>query len=196
MLTTSGKHSSADVRLACRPRHKKRNRMKAFVIALLFLAPVYGFAMDVFPAKSVLGVPWDSSEEKMKQILGEPNGYFATTKYKKLYFYGKSVVLIFVRGKLKGFRYYDTCCQVLENTAVSINSKYSNEPLSLNGTLLTGKSFEAINKALPQEMGKPDYRAEIATDEAVIRFGFIGKGGYPGQAQAFDFYRLEVDYML
>jgi len=108
----------------------------------------------------------------------------------------ESVVLVFVRGKLKGFRYYDTCCQVLYNTAVSINSKYSSQPIALNGTVLTGKSFEAINKALPQEMGKPDYRAEIATDEAAIRFGFIGKDGYPGTAQTFDFYSLEIDYML
>lgn len=169
--------------------------MKRLILALLLLVPAYGFSMDVNPSKSVLGVPWDSTEKETTQILGEPNGYFRATKYKKLVFYGKSVVLVFVRGKLKGFRYYDTCCQVLYQIPVSINSKYNNEPISINGKELTGKSFNEINKALPQELGNPDYRTEIATDEATIKFGFSGRG-YPGKAEEFYFNSLEIDYVL
>ena len=169
--------------------------MKGLMLALLLIAPSYAFPMDVHPSKSVVGVPWNSSEKEATRILGEPNGYFLATKYQKLVFYGKSVVLIFVRGKLKGFRYYDTCCLALYQIPVSINSKYNNEPISLNGVVLTGKSFEEINHALPQELGQPDYHSEISTDEVTIKLGF-SETTYPGKPKEFVFNSLEIDYAL
>lgn len=169
--------------------------MKKFVMMILFLAPVCGFSMDVIPSKSVLEVPWNSTEKEAKSVLGEPNGYFNTTKYKKLVFYGKSVVLVFDRGELKGFRYYDTCCQVLHRMSVSINSEYDYETISINGIELSGKTFVEIDEALPQKLGRPDYRAEIPTDEATIRLGFSGMG-HSGETDEFHFHSLEVDYHL
>ncbi|MEW8383217.1 MAG: hypothetical protein AB2704_15310 [Candidatus Thiodiazotropha taylori] len=169
--------------------------MKNIIFVFTLVLSDYAFSLDLEPSKSVLGVPWDSSEEEAMKLLGSPNGYFQATKYKKLVFYGKSVVLIFKRGKLKGFRYYDVCCRALYQMSASVNSKYSNEPLSINGTLLTGSSFQTINRSLPYELGSPDYRAEIATDEVTIKLGFTGTG-FPGKAEEFLFGSIEVDYEL
>ncbi len=151
--------------------------------------------MDIVPAESVLGVPWDSTEEETVAILGAANGHFQATKYKKLVFYGKSVVLVFNRGHLKGFRYRDVCCRDLYNTPVSINSNYSVEPVVLHGFDLTNKSFPEINNALPYELGLPDYRATIATDEVILEFGF-SSSSYPDAEKEFFFSSLKIDYEL
>ena len=106
------------------------------------------------------------------------------------------MALLFNRGKLKGVRYYDTCCRALYDMAVSINSKYQNEPLFLDGVKLSGKSFEDINKSLPYDLGEPDYRAEVATDEATIKFGFTGTGRPGTTKQEFNFGSIEIDYEI
>ncbi len=164
-----------------------------FVLSLIWSSHVY--ALDIEPAKSVLDVPWDSSEEEAKKLLGAPNGYFQATKHKKLVFYGKSVVLLFKRGKLKGFRYYEACCRALYQMSVSINSNYSKEPISLDGIKLSGKTFQEINSSLSYELGSPDYRAEIATDEVTIKLGFSGRR-YQSKAEEFHFSSIEIDYDL
>ncbi|MBV1788529.1 hypothetical protein KQ940_10730 [Marinobacterium sp. D7] len=169
--------------------------MLRLLVVLLVFWSNQALSLDIVPSESVLGVPWDSTEQEVAKILGESNGYFQTTKYNKLVFYGKSVVLIFTRGKLKGFRYHDVCCTDLYNTSVSINSKYSREAVVFNGIDLKGKTFQEINELLPFELGKPDYRAEIATDEVTIEFGFSSRG-YPGQQDQFNFNSLKIDYEL
>ncbi|ODC00526.1 hypothetical protein A3197_09370 [Candidatus Thiodiazotropha endoloripes] len=169
--------------------------MKDVIFVLFIIWSGHAFCLDLEPAKSVLGVPWNSSEAEAMKILGSPNGYFHATKHKKLVFYGKSVVLLFKRGKLKGFRYYEACCRALYQMSVSINSKYSKEPISLDGVKLSGSSFHNLNRSLSYELGLPDYRAEIATDEVTIRLGFTGSG-YPGKAEEFHFSSIEVDYDL
>lgn len=170
--------------------------MKKIILLSLLIYSGSAFAIDITPSKSVMGIPWNSSEEETHGLLGKPNGYFEVTKYKKIVFYGKSIVLVFSRGKLKGFKYYDTCCRALYEMPVSINSKYQNEPLMLNGVKISGKSFNEIKSSLSYDLGEPDYRAEIATDETTIKFGFSGRG-HPGSTkQEFKFGSLEIDYEL
>lgn len=169
--------------------------MKKILGVLLIFWSGEALSLEISPSESVLGVPWDSTEEETTEILGESNGYFQATKYKKLVFYGKSVVLIFNRGKLKGFRYHDVCCNDLYNTSVSINSKYSMEPFILNGLDLKDKSFEQVNEAVPYELGSPDYRSEIATDAVTIEFSFSSRS-YSGQEKQFKFNGIKIDYEL
>lgn len=163
------------------------------ILACVFSGHVYG--LNVSPASSVLGVPWGSTEEETIKVLGVPNGHFQTTKHKKLLFYGKSIVLLYTRGRLKGFRYYEACCRILHTMAVSINQQYSNVPLTLDGVELKGKPFQELSKSLPYDLGISDYRSEVATDEVTMKFGFSSKG-YPGQTQEFYFSNLEIDYEL
>ena len=170
--------------------------MKKIILLSLLIYTGSIFAIDITPSESVMDVPWNSTEKETVKKLGEPNGYFNITKFKKIVFYGKSIGLVFNRGKLKGFRYYDTCCMSLYDMPVSINSKYQTDPLLLNGIELTNKSFSELNDSLTYELGKPNYNVEIATDEATIKFSFTGRG-YPGSGtQDFTFSSIEIDFEL
>ncbi|MEW8321599.1 MAG: hypothetical protein AB2606_03065 [Candidatus Thiodiazotropha taylori] len=58
--------------------------MKNIIFVFTLVLSDYAFSLDLEPSKSVLGVPWDSSEEEAMKLLGSPNGYFQATKYKSL----------------------------------------------------------------------------------------------------------------
>lgn len=55
--------------------------MKNLLLSIILFVTLPAHALEIDPANSVLGVPWDSSEEIAEKILGKPNGFFQATKY-------------------------------------------------------------------------------------------------------------------
>jgi hypothetical protein len=169
--------------------------MKNLVFTVLMATSWAVSALDVDPAKSVFGVPWNSSEQEAEKKLGKPSGYFQATKYKKFVFYGKSVALVFEREKLKGLIYSNVIFSALYDEAVSINERFSTETIRLNGVELNDKGFAELAAKLPYKLGKPTYQVKVATDEAQIQLNFSGREE-PGSASTFSFHGLEIHYEL
>ena len=169
--------------------------MRNLIFIILMAASFESVALEVDPKKSVFGVPWNSSEQDSEKVLGKANGYFQATKYKKFIFYGKSVALVFERDKLKGLIYSNVIFAPLYNEAVSINDRFSSEPLKLNGVELNEKSFAELAAKLPYRLGKPTYQVKTATDEAQIQFNFSGVER-SGADREFKFSGLEIHYEL
>lgn len=164
-----------------------------FAILLVFMPPVY--ALDIDPANSVLGVPWDSSEEGAEKILGKSNGFFQATKYKKYVFYGKSIALVFEREKLKGFIYSEYLLVPLINEAVSVNPQFSSPQIEMNGVKLNEVAFSELALKLPFKLGSPAYQVQVATDETQIQFNFSSTS-MQGSKEEFKFSGLEIHYEL
>ncbi|MCG8095136.1 MAG: hypothetical protein JAZ17_16210 [Candidatus Thiodiazotropha endolucinida] len=47
--------------------------MKNIIFVLALVLSDYAFSLDLEPSKSVLGVPWGSSEEEAMRLLGSPS---------------------------------------------------------------------------------------------------------------------------
>ena len=168
--------------------------MKNLLLAIILFVTLPAHALEIDPANSVLGVPWDSSEEIAEKILGKPNGFFQATKYKKYVFYGKSIALIFEREKLKGFKYSEYLLP-LYNEAVSVNADFSSPQLEINGVKLNGASFSELASKLPYKFGNPEYQVNVATDESQIQFNFSSTS-MNGAKEEFKFGGLEIHYEL
>lgn len=169
--------------------------MKKILLAFLLIMAIPVHAFEINPAKSVLGVPWNSSEQATEIILGKPNGFFQVTKYKKYVFYGNSIALIFERDKLKGLIYSEYLLVPLYKDAISVNEQFSNPIIKINGVTLSGASFSELASSLPYKFGSPTYQVKVATDEAQIQFNFssVSKNG---SETGFRFSGLEIHYEL
>ncbi len=172
---------------------KLESGMKIIIISLLIFS-LKAFSIEIESDKSVMGVPWNSTESKVIEILGQPNGHYKATKYTKYIFYGKSVVLVFKKDRLKSIQYSDVCCSFLYNAQVTVNEPDGSKGLVLDGVEMVGKDFVQLSKELPYKLGQPGYHKNFETEFGSVKIQFtkLTENG----KQSFKFNSLEVKYEM
>ena len=169
--------------------------MKPYFYLALFL-PVSVLAQDrnIVLDEGIFGVPWASSEAELVEILGDPNGHFRISRFRKLVYFGKSHSFLFVNDQLKGYYLLEHNHTNLFNTPVSINQDFDQVTVSVEGREIIGKLFEEVETLIGRELGEPDYRANFATDFVSVRFTFSGSMG-SGET-SFRLSGIEIAYEL
>ena len=140
----------------------------------LWLIPAISFAQNwnIDLDKDVFGVPWGASESELVEALGEPNGYFNISRFRKLVYYGKSHSFLLVNNQLKGYYLHEYNQTNLLNESVVVNQEFDRATVTINGKDIMDKSFADVESALGVDLGDPDYSTSYITDFVSVEFSF------------------------
>lgn len=122
--------------------------------------------------KGPFGIKWGATEEEIVDGIGEPNGYFNISNHKKLMFYGKKIVFLLSRGKLKEVNFSDYSHSILLRTPIAVNSEFETANITVNGKEIFRENFKQLEDVLGIELGEPSSQAEFATNTADVYLSF------------------------
>tara|TARA_B110000858_G_scaffold89711_2_gene103760 strand:+ start:26182 stop:26664 length:483 start_codon:yes stop_codon:yes gene_type:complete len=149
---------------------------------------------DIVPDEGVFGVRWTASEAELIETLGEPNGYFELSRFRKMVYYGKSHSFLLINNQLKGYYFLEHNHSNMLNESVAKNQQFDQAVVTISGKSVFDESFEDVENLLDIELGEPDYRASFITDFVSVNLTFPSMT--MGSTRSFRLGGVEIKYEL